>query len=449
MVRRSVTIGIHTIPARTETKWNNGVGIPARVGLTLTGLRSWRRRAAAMLPCAMMSDSRSADVVVVGGGCEGASTAWNLARLGAGRVVLLERDDLASGATGRSSAIVRTHYTHEALVRMALAGRRVFERFGEVVGGDAGFHRTGFLALFGLADAGAVRANVAMARAMGVDARVLLPDELRALEPRMVVDGVGAAAWEPDSGYADPHGATMGYAAAARRHGADIRIGVAVSAIRVAGGRVQAIETVTGETIATGAVVVTAGYRTRDLLAPLGVDVPLTPVRHDIAIVGRSAGFGAIHPVVSDRAGGSYYRPEGDELTLIGTTSPHEGHVDPDVERDRPPHQADAATLAARFAARFPSEEHAVLRGGYTGVYDCSPDLQPLLGPVAGIDGLHVGCGFSGHGFKLSPVIGELLAEKLLTGKTTLVDLELFSPMRFAAGRMVTSPHPYSVATHG
>ena len=153
--------------------------------------------------------------------------------------------------------------------------------------------------------------------------------------------------------------------------------------------------------------------------------------------------------MISDRAAGSYYRPEGDTLTLIGASSPHEGHVDPEVERDRAPYQEDAGALVARFVARFPGEDGAVLRGGYTGVYDCSPDLQPLLGPVPQIEGLHLACGFSGHGFKLSPVIGELLAERILTGTTRLVDLDLFSPARFAAGRPITSPHPYSVATHG
>ncbi|MBI2198020.1 MAG: FAD-binding oxidoreductase, partial [Candidatus Rokubacteria bacterium] len=156
--------------------------------------------------------TESADVVVIGGGCEGTSTAWHLARAGAGRVLLLERHDLAAGATGRSSAIVRTHYTHEALVRMALAGRRVFERFAEIVGGEAGFRRTGFLALVGLDDVAALRANVAMHRAAGVSAHALSPDDIRALEPRLGLDGVDAAAWEPDSGYADPHGATLGYA---------------------------------------------------------------------------------------------------------------------------------------------------------------------------------------------------------------------------------------------
>jgi sarcosine oxidase subunit beta len=390
----------------------------------------------------------TADVVVIGGGCEGTSIAWHLGRLGAGRVVLLERQDLAAGATGRSSAIVRTHYTHEALVRMALVARRTFERFADVVGGDAGFRRTGFLVLVGPDDVGALRANVAMHRAVGVDARALSPDELSALEPRMNVEGVGAAAWEPDSGYADPHGATIGYAAAARRHGAEIRIGVTVTALRVAGGKVEAVETTAG-TIATRSVVVAAGYRTRDLIAPLGIDIPLTPVRHDIAIVGRSPDFGSLHPIVSDRVIGSYYRPEGEALTLIGTTSPYEGHVDHEVERDRAPYQDHTATLAARFAQRFPGEEQAVLRGGYTGVYDCSPDLQPLLGPLPGVDGLYVACGFSGHGFKLSPVIGQLMAEQVLTGAPSLVDLELFSPARFRTGRSITSPHPYSVSTHG
>ena len=387
-----------------------------------------------------------ADIVVIGGGCEGTSAAWHLARSGAGRVVLLEREHLAAGATGRSSAIVRMHYTHEALVRIALAARGVFERFSEIVGGEADFRRTGFLVLVGPEDVATLRANVAMQRSLGVDAHALAPEALHALEPRMVVDGIGAAGWEPDSGYADPHGATMAYAAAARRHGADIRLGVTVTAVRATGGRVEAVETTAGA-IATRAVLVAAGYRTRDLLAPLGIEVPLTPVRHDIAIVGRSPHFGGIHPVISDRVIGSYYRPEGDGLTLIGTTAPHDGHVDANVEAQRAPEPGDAATLAGRFATRFPGEEGAVLRGGYTGVYDCSPDLQPLLGPVAGIEGLHIACGFSGHGFKLSPVIGQLLAEKILTGTTTLVDLEIFSPGRFAAGRVITSAHPYATPT--
>jgi glycine/D-amino acid oxidase-like deaminating enzyme len=390
----------------------------------------------------------TADVVVIGGGCTGTSIAWQLASQGAGRVVLIEKQQIAAGATGRSSAIVRTHYTHPALARMALRALRVFERFGEIVGGNAEFRPAGFLALVPTIDAGALAANVAMHRELGIAAQLVQPSELAEIEPRMARDDIGAAAWEPESGYADPHGTAASYAAAARRRGAELRIGPRAESIGLGPAGVEWVATDAGR-IATRTAVVAAGYRSRELLAVIGVDLPLTPVRHDLAIVRRTPEFGASHPVISDRVLGSYYRPEGGELTLIGTTAAHEGHQDSDVERDRAPFLEDTATLVDRFSRRFPGQAQAALRGGYTGVYDCSPDLQPILGPVPGIPGLHVAAGFSGHGFKLSPVVGELIAEQILTGRTTLIDLELFSLARFAEGRTITSQHAYSVPTLG
>jgi len=150
-----------------------------------------------------------------------------------------------------------------------------------------------------------------------------------------------------------------------------------------------------------------------------------------------------------DRVGGAYYRPDGQQLTLIGASSPFDGIEDADVEVDRTPDATDELRMVSRFCQRFPSEEAAGLWRGYTGVYDCSPDLQPVLGPVPGIEGLHVATGFSGHGFKLSPITGQLIAEKIVDGRTTLVDINLFSPGRFASGRLIDSPHSYSVPTHG
>ena len=385
-----------------------------------------------------------ADAVVIGGGCSGTSIAWQVARRRAGRIVLLEQHGIAAGATGRSSAIVRQHYTHETLARMALHSLRVFERFAEVVGGDAGFRRVGYLVLVGSADAGEIAANVAMHQRIGIDARVLTPAEVGDLEPRMVREDVGAAAWEPRSGYADPVGVAAGYAAAGRELGVDQRVGVTVTGLVVGPGGVERVETSAGR-IDTRSVVVAAGYRSRALLAPLGLDLPLTPVRHTIAIVQRSPRFGAVHSVVSDRINGSYYRPEGTDLTLIGASAAFEGQEDPNVEVDRSTDPEDTARLAGRFVRRFPSEEAAVLRRGYTGVYDCSPDLQPILGLVPGIAGLHVAAGFSGHGFKLSPAVGELLAESVVEGRTTLVDIDLFTPARFVQNRPITSRHAYSV----
>ena len=148
--------------------------------------------------------AETADVVVIGGGSTGTSIAWQLAKMGAGRVILLERRGLAAQATGITAGIVRTHYTHETLARMALRARQVFENFDDEVGGAAGFRQTGFLALLGPDDVETVAANVAMHRELGINTYILSSDEIREVEPRLALFGIGAAAWEPESGYADP-----------------------------------------------------------------------------------------------------------------------------------------------------------------------------------------------------------------------------------------------------
>ncbi len=391
---------------------------------------------------------QTADIVIIGGGVMGASIAWNLARRGAGRIILLERASIAVGATGKSSAIIRTHYLHETLARMALHARHIFENFADVVGGDAGFHRTGFIAIVSPRDVETVKQTVEMNRRVGIRAQALTPDELYALEPRLdaLPEMTGAAAWEPDSGYADPHLTAVSFADAARRAGVQIRSGVKVHAIRAAGDAVQGVETDAGF-IAAPTVILAAGYRTRELAAPLGFDVPLTPVRHTMAVVQRTADFGAAHPTISDRVLGVYLRPDVGGLTLVGTTAPFEGEIDYDVEAERAAADAHVHDQVDRFLRRFPSQQHATLRGGFTGIYDCSPDLQPLLGALPTVQGAWLACGFSGHGFKLSPVIGELLADKILDGRTTLVDIDFFDPARFVRNRPIVMQYAYSVQT--
>jgi len=394
------------------------------------------------------SPADAADVVVIGAGCTGTSIAWQLAARGAGRVLLLDQHGIAAGATGRSSAIVRMHYMHEVLVRMALRGLRVFEHFSDVVGGESGFRRVGFLAIYGPADVNALRANVAMQRAVGVDAQLLDPADLQALEPRLVTDDIGAAAWEPDSGYADPVLTTQSFADAAERLGVERRLGVSVSAVEADSAGVQAVVTSEGR-IATRTVVIACGYRSAELLRPLGVDLPVTPVRHAIAIVERPSDFGPGHPVVADRITTSYYRPEGDRLTLLGFSLPFDGEVDTDIERDRQPNESETQVLVERYCRRFPSQARAGLRKGYTGVYDVTPDLQPYLGPVRQVAGVHVAFGFSGHGFKLSPAVGEVVAEKIVDNRSSLVDIDFFSPNRIAEQRPIISARAYSVVTLG
>lgn len=385
----------------------------------------------------------TADAIVIGGGCAGTNIAWQLARRKLGRIVLLEKRGIAAGATGWSSAIIRTHYAHEALARMALHGLRVFENFAERVGGDGGFRRTGFLALVPPGDVEIARGSVAMHRRAGVNCVLLGADEFHHIEPRTVRDDIGAVVWEPESGHADPAAATASFADAARRAGVDIRIGVEVKAIQASKERVLGVESSAGA-ISAPVVVVAANYRTKDLLKPLGVDLPLTPVRHTIAVIERTPGFGPLPPIVADRILGAYHRPEGAALTLVGNVPFRRGENDENVEETKPGDPAEMRSLADRYGQRWPGQESARLVRGYSGVYDCSPDLQPALGPVRGIDGLHVAAGFSGHGFKLSPAVGEMVAAGVVGERPRITDLALFDVRRFAEGRPIKGEFEYS-----
>jgi sarcosine oxidase, subunit beta len=238
----------------------------------------------------------TAEVVVVGGGSTGASIAYHLARRGVVGVVLLEQGFLASGATGRSSAIVRQHYAYPVTARMAKLALDVFQRFDEVIGGACGFTRTGYLALVGPDDREALAGNVAMQAAVGVRTRIVGPAKIRELVPQMAVDDLAAAAHEPDAGYADPAGTTAALARRARELGAPIVEGTPVRRIVVAGGAVTGVETSAGSVATPTVVVVAAGGWTPRLLAPLGVEVPITNTLHQIGVFERPADFGPPTP---------------------------------------------------------------------------------------------------------------------------------------------------------
>jgi glycine/D-amino acid oxidase-like deaminating enzyme len=391
---------------------------------------------------------KSADVVVIGGGSTGAAIAWRLTQLGAGKVLLLDKAGVAGGATARSSGIVRTHYLQETLARMALAARNVFENFSELVGGDPGFRQVGFLALMRPEDVDALRANVEMHRMLGIESHALDPQQGRELEPRMRWDDVGGAGWEPWSGYADPIAVTNAFAAAARRGGAEIVVGPAACArLRVEAGHVIGVETAEGA-VGAGDVVAAAGYRSAQLLADVGVELPLTPIRHDVINIRRAPEFGAPHPIVSDRVLGAYNLPAEADISVSGTNDPGE-NVDPDVEADVPPAAEHVEWLLERHRMRFPGDQNATVAGGFTAPYDVSPDIQPILGPVPGVGGLHVAAGFSGHGFKLSPIVGMMVAEKIVNGRNTEFDVDMFRLSRFAEGKPITLDHPYTFRTLG
>jgi sarcosine oxidase, subunit beta len=375
--------------------------------------------------------SRTADVVVVGGGANGTSTAFHLTLLGARDVVLLERRQLAAGATGKSGALVRMHYTNETESRLALESLKVFRNFGEIVGGDCGFEGVGFVQLVGHAHADALARNVARQRALGIATRAITRAELREILPGCAVVDVGAAAWEADSGFADPAATAFAFAEAARNRGATIETGVEALRVLTDGGRVTGVETSAGR-IATPSVVIAPGAWASTLLAPLGLDYGLVPHRIQVSIFRWPAGFSQRHPAVIDAIHKAWWRPEGRASTLIGVEL-GVGHGDPETF-DESVDEAYVASCRSALGARWPRLAHGTMRGGWAGMIMMSPDGRPIIDRL-GPEGLWGMLGDSGTSFKTSPAIGRCLAEWIVTGKPSTADLHPFRASRFAEGQ--------------
>jgi sarcosine oxidase subunit beta len=387
---------------------------------------------------------RAADVVVVGGGVHGASVAYHLARRKAGRVVLVERRFLASGPTGRSSALVRRFYAMDFLTRTGNTSADVFQQWADTVGGDPGFRQVGIMWLVGEDRATNLRENVRRAQALGVRVDLLTPADAQALVPAMAVDDVALVAHEPESGYADAASTTNALAGRARELGATIVQHVPVEALLVAGGRVTGVRTAMGE-IHAPAVVVCAGLWAPGLLAPLGIAVPVAPKRHQMCFFRRPPGFEQ-HPAMIDRPSRTYMRPETGNLTIHGLST-YQEVVDPD-QYNEGADPGEVMKNAELIAQRFPVMEHGLSMGGYSGVYDVTPDHEPVLGPIPEYRGLYADFGWSGHGFKHSPAVGDIMAEVVMEGRAAGWNLEPFRWSRFAEGDLLPPasgadpPHP-------
>ena len=381
----------------------------------------------------------TADVVVVGGGVMGTSIALQLARRRAGRVVLCEKSHVASGPTGRSSALLRRHYSIELYARMAARSFELYSNFEELTGRPAEITRCGLVMAVGPEDAPALRETVAMMQRLGVKVEEVAARDLPRVVPGLSVDGLGAAAWETDTGYGDPASVSQAYAARARELGVEIRQDTHVSGFTVSGGRISGVRTSAGD-LSTSTVVNAAGPWGAALSRAVGVDLPIVASRQQLVILRPRADATVTRPVLVDMVDRAYYRPETGGLVLVGTRNRAgvSAPVDPDAfsERVDPDRVAWTAEAAAR---RFPAFADAEAVGGYASVYDLTPDLHFVIERSPKVPGLVHALGFSGHGFKHSPVVGEMVAELVIDGRVSVVDATPFSSERFAdrSGRPV------------
>jgi sarcosine oxidase subunit beta len=357
-------------------------------------------------------------------------------------VTVLERGTFGGGATGRSCGLVRMHYDVEPESRLAWASFTYFRDWPELVGGECGFTRTGFLKFVAPAFRDELRANVAMQQRIGIPTFLVSAGDVRRLAPIIEIADDDVAAFEPESGYADPTATTAGFLSAAREMGAHLVQGRPVTAVTTEGGRVTGVRT--GDEAYSGDVVIdAAGAWAGEIARLVGLDLPLQVWRHDVAYISRPSGSGTTHPTVIDDANAMYFRPEGRELTLVALEDGNEiGDFSPDRETSSTA-PGFAERVADRLTQRMPSMAEGTLHGKHSGQDGITPDQHAIIGP-AGPDGFYLACGFSGTGFKIAPAVGESLAELICSGRTeSTVDLAPFALDRFAEDRLLVGEHAY------
>jgi len=381
-----------------------------------------------------------ADIVIVGGGVLGASIAHHLSLLRPGRIVLCDQArPPGMGATSRSGGLVRMHHSCPEDVELAAASHETFARWPEVIGGDSGFRRTGFLLLVGPEHRQALGANLVHLSRCGVATSLLDPDDVGELQPGWCLDGIGAAAYEPDSGYAEPRLATLGFLRRACQAGVEVLAGVTVAGVRVERGCATGVETSDGP-VAAGLVILAAGAWSARLHGPLGLDVPVACRQIAIAFLDAGASPAACRFTCIDDTLGIYFRP--DDGTVMHGVDSGGAEVSPDVETPI----VDPWRLAAardRLARRIPELATAPVVRVQSAFDGYTPDGHGLIGTVPGVDGVYLATAFSGGGFKVAPAVGSAVAREVVDGAEQPL-LAAFRPDRFGAGRAVSAARPYT-----
>ena len=384
------------------------------------------------------------DVIIIGAGIMGCCTAFELAKRGV-KVAVLEKHLVGSGGTGKSSAIIRQHYSNELTARMALYSLRFFQNFKALVGDECGFTETGFVALTAAKDRAGLEANVALQQRVGIKTEVLSPEALSEVIPGLDTTGLVAAAWEPEGGYADPYLTVTAIAKASQHQGAQIFQNTKVTGIRFAGDKVQGVDTANGGFDAP-VVINAAGPWGAQVAKLAGVDAPIDPCRVQVAIFRRPKGHEAPHPVVADFIQAVYYRSETGALTLAGIIDPSEAEaiVDPDHfdEQLDPDFVLEAGE---RIVNRYPIMEQSQSMGGYGSLYAITPDWHPIVDEVPMGSGFYICSGFSGHGFKLGPAFGLIMADLVTREPDPVFSSRMFSLDRFAKGEPVRGQYEYSI----
>jgi glycine/D-amino acid oxidase-like deaminating enzyme len=385
------------------------------------------------------------DFIVIGAGVIGASVAHHLATLGAKSVLVVDRGTIGAGTTSQSSGLLRTHYSVRQNVELARSSWHAFNNFAAYVDDDeasCGLVKCGYMICAPEGDKLApLQASLDAQQGMGIEVQLLSKAEARERLPIAHFDDAALIGYEPEAGFADAYLVATGFARSARRRGVKFMENTTVTGLVRDGRRVTGVQTSAG-TFSCGMLISTQNIWTPELAGWIGVPLPVKPERHTVlALECNVAPYTFSMPAFKDLGspGMLYFRSYGGSQMLVSEGVVGETLNAPETE------QGDISLdyvgeVGAQVAERFPKYETAGLASSWTGVYDVTPDWNPVLGSVGDIEGLTVGFGFSGHGFKLSPGIGKILAQHAL-GQTTDVSLSPYALDRFARGALLVGKY--------
>jgi sarcosine oxidase, subunit beta len=381
-------------------------------------------------------------MAVIGGGSTGTSIAFYLQKKGAGKVALIEKDEIAWGQTGKSTAVVRMHYSTEELVKLASASYPILKDMEAKVGGPSGFIECGVVVAGGEQDAAAINANVKMQKGLGVDTSLITARDLSEIEPHIQTDGIAAAAYEPHSGFADPVATAKSFADAFVREGGMVQTRTLVKGFRLNGNRITAIVT-DNNTIEADTVINASGVWANDLLSSLNISLPIDVIHEYVVLIKRPQSFQGSHIVFMDVPNNYYIVPKSTSQTCVSVLT---GDMS---RRERSPSSYDDVQsgpdfetmndFAEKLAYRFPTMREAEALGGWSGLEDVTPDWHPIFDWSSTLENLFNAVGLSGHGFKICPALGMFASDLILRRKSNLIDHHFFAEDRFSVGRTISA----------
>jgi len=366
----------------------------------------------------------TADVVIIGAGVIGCSTAYHLTRMGITEVVVIEMDQVGSGSSGQSASMLSLQFcTDELSARMAKYSYARYKQFEEEIGVSTDFKRMGWISLATQESAAHLSRSAKMLQSLGVRTDILTPEEIKQRYPEINTEDIVLGTWGPDDGPFDPHMIMWGYISRAREMGAKLHQGVRATGIRVRKGKVEGVITNKGF-VATEMVVNAGGPWAIEIGKWVDVQIPITNSARSIVVTGPFPDIPSTRPFFEDVTTEWYFRPEGPGILMGMGSSPTE-------KLDIPFRMEVMDGMIDTAVHRVPILEKASFLTGWTGVRPMTLDDHPILGPVPSVDGFILNCGWGGTGIIQAPIAGQLVAETISDGHASTMDIGPFRIGRF------------------